>query len=202
MRDAIDHFDFCSYLVVAVFLYATARQVARHFPRFATGMAWTAVAVFLAVGVSAYVNVEPAQPMAVLAILIVSCIAASASALATAVLLPPLMSLWDGWKQIVEKNEFFKRARELELEKHREELERAEQHARWVDAERLRLESLPPPPVPPPPPTKEELANAARRRFESTVSMLNAMELDDIERKAGKDQAKQKLLQELGRIMS
>ena len=201
MLNAIARFDICSYFVVAVFLYMTARQVACLFPRFAKGMAWTAVAVFLAVGVSGYSLIRMAKPMDVLAVLFIACIAASASSLAAAVLLPPLGSLWDGWKRIDEKQKEEARRREIELEKHGVELERGEQHARWVESERLRVAALPPPPTPKPPPTNDELADAARRQYESTVRMLNAMQLDDIERKSALSVAKQKLLKELGRIM-
>ena len=101
MRDAIVRFDFCSYLIVAIFLFVFARHIAVLFPRFAAGMAWTAVVVFLFVGVSGYAVIRPGWPMDVLAVLFIACIAASASSLTAAVLLPPFAALWDGWQQIV-----------------------------------------------------------------------------------------------------
>ena len=81
------------------------------------------------------------------------------------------------------------------------ELNQAELHARWEDAERIRVAALPPPPAPKPPPTKDELADESRRKYEWTVRMLGEMDLNEMERNAGLSQAKQKLLKDLEKVM-
>lgn len=202
MRDAIARFDLCSYLAVTVFLYVVAGQVARHFPRHAPAMAWTAVTGLLGVGTWGYVAVRPTRPMEVIAILVVAAIGAAASALGTAVLLPPLVSLWEGWRAMVGRQADAARRRREEGQRLRDEQERAEREHQWIEAERLRRESAPPAPPRPPPPTKEALAAAAREWYEATLRILDETLTDETERAAGRDLAKQKLLRELERIMS
>src|SRR5687768_13856108 len=100
MKDVIERVDLCSYLVVAVVLYAAARQAALHLPRFAPGMRWAATATLLAVGGLGYAQVRPENGSEVIAIAVVGWICAAAAALGAAVLLPPLASLRDGWRNM------------------------------------------------------------------------------------------------------
>src|SRR5438270_5919797 len=100
MKDVVARFDFCSSLLVAVALHATARQVAHHLPRYAPVMLWGAVAVLLAVGGLGYAQVRPRDGTEVVGIAVVAWICAAAAALAVAVLLPPLASLREGWKRM------------------------------------------------------------------------------------------------------
>lgn len=204
MSDAIGRFDLCSSVVVAALLYAMARQVAAWFPRFAAAMVWTGIGTFLVVGVTGYRGIESDRPLEILAVLFVAGIAASVAALAAAVLLPPFASLWDGWKMSRERQEAVKQQMELALHKHREELDQAEAHARWAESERLRVAAIPPPPVPPPPPPppkREERERVARNRYESSLRLLDSLDLDEYERRAGRDLAKQKLFQDLEGIL-
>jgi len=191
MRDVIARVDLCSYLVVAVALHAAARQVAQHIPRFAPGMRWAAVATLLLAGASGYVEVRPMGGAEVIAIAVVAWICASAAALAAVVLLPPFASLYDGWREIQDRRE--------------EERRREAARQRAEDEERRRLASLPPPipppPPPPPPPTAEERAAAARRRYEHKLRIIDASPLDDAEKRAAREKAKQELLRELDGVL-
>jgi hypothetical protein len=191
MRDVVARFDFCSYLVVAVALFAAARQVAHHAPRFAPAMRWAAVATLLLVGGRGYAEVRPRDGTEVIAVAVVAWICASAAALAAVVLLPPFASLYDGWREIQDRRE---------AEQKREEARR-----RAEDEEQRRLASLPPPipppPPPPPPPTAEERAAAARRGYQDKLRIIDASPLDEVEREAAREKAKQDLLRALDGVL-
>lgn len=197
MRDAVVRFDFCSYLVVAACLYAAAHRVAHHFPRIAGGMWWAGIVTLLLCGGVGYAEVRPAGAKDVFGIAVVSWICASAAALAAAALLPPLLAVYDGWKRTAAawKAED-ERRRVLQM---RERFEQAEAQRR--EAEAMFLASLPPPPAPPPPPTKEALAAAAQERYETTLRMLETAPLDELERRAAIERAKQTLLRDLDKAM-
>ncbi len=199
MQDVVARFDFCSYLAVAVFLHAAARQVAHHVPRFAPGMLWVALATLLAVGALGYDRVQPSTATEVIGVAVVAWICAAAAALAAAVLLPPLASLRDGWrkmsidwKQAVERQREAERKRvareEAELARRKREEERAE--AKRRDSEK------------PKPPTKAELIEEAKTRYEATLLLLEGAGLSEGELRAAKEKAKQKYLNELDGLLS
>jgi hypothetical protein len=191
MRDILLRFDFCSYLVVGVCAYVIARRAGQFLPRFTQTMWWTAMAVLLSVAGYAYIEVRPVRPFEILGIAIIAGIAACVAALATAVILPPLAWVLDSWRTGVDrrKAEAEQRLREEQQRLLQEQAERA----RWERAQAAAAyrRSVPPPP------TRQEKAQAVRQRYEETLRLLEGADLDDLERKAARDQAKQKYLREL-----
>jgi hypothetical protein len=83
-----------------------------------------------------------------------------------------------------------------------EEGRRAMEERRKAESERLRREQTSPPsPEPPPPRPREELAAHAKQRYDETLRLLAAAQLDEAELKAGRDKAKQDYLRELDSIV-
>lgn len=190
--------DFCSLLLVAVAGHVTAGAVARRLPRFAGAMGWAAVSALLAVCAWGYAELRPTTPLEILGTLVVAWVVASAAALFTATLLPPLAAVHDGWRSM-------RAAWRAEAE--REEAERrkavddaaAEGRRRALEAWRRAEEANRPPP--PPPPTPEQVVAAARRRHDDAVRLLEAAGLGGVELEAGKRRAKLKFLEEIDGVM-
>jgi hypothetical protein len=86
---------------------------------------------------------------------------------------------------------------QLQVQKEKQERERQEM-ARRIEEERRQQELSV---VIPPEPTREELLRAAQERYDSTLALLASASLDDTERKAAQEQAKQRYLRELDEIM-
>lgn len=193
MRDAVARFDCCSYLAVAVFLTMTARLVAHHHPRFASGMAWAGIATLLAVGATGYAEVRPTGTVRTLGVAVIAWICAAAAGLAAAVLLPPLASLRDGWREAAERRKAEadrKRAEEERADRERREsdvaLERQRRREEEERLERDRLATLPPAP------SRDEMwAEAVAKRDEEVRAAQ--MIMDELERRSKIEQAERKL---------
>jgi hypothetical protein len=203
MRDVVGRFDFCSYLIVAIALQVVVNRVAYHFPRFARGMWWTAIATLLVVGGLGYAEVQPAEPMPAFGVAIVAWICASAAALASIVLVPPFASLFQGWKDIAAERE---RRAEQQRREHEEERQRAaleeqakaaEQDRRRAEALRLEAERLKPRP-----PTRAERITEAKAKYEAALALIEESGLVDAELRAAKLKAKQEYLKDLEQVLS
>ncbi len=77
------------------------------------------------------------------------------------------------------------------------EREQAER-ARRADEERRRQEEIA---RRPPPPTREERLAAAKQRYETSLHLLASAGLDEIERKAAQERAKQQYLRDIDGVM-
>ncbi|MFO0826137.1 MAG: hypothetical protein U0792_23975 [Gemmataceae bacterium] len=202
MRDLISRVDFCSYLVVAVFLSFVARAVANHLPRFTRGMVWSAIAALLLVGYLGFTEVRPRSGDQVFALLLVAWIASAAAALVAAVLLPPIVAVIDGWREMeqVWATEAQRRERD---EKERTEREKAESERKAAESERKVREEAARAAAErtPPPPTKEERVAAARAVHEQTLALIAKAGLSESELHAATEKAKQDYLKQLDGIL-
>lgn len=195
MRDILTRFDFCSYLVVGVLAYVLVRRAGQFLPRFAGAMWWAGIVVLLGITVYGYIEVRPAKPFEIFGLAMVAGIAACAAGLATAVILVPLTWVFGRCTEVIENRRTAVRLRTellLQAEQERRLADQQEQARRErAQAKEEYRRSLPPPL------TREDRALAAKRRYEETLRLLEGANLDELEQKAARDQAKQKYLRDI-----
>jgi hypothetical protein len=200
MREAVGRFDPCSYLVVAIALQVVVNRVASHFPRFARGMWWTAIATLLVAGGVGYAEVRPAGPIPAFGVAIVAWICASAAALASIVLVPPFASLYRGWQDAAAERERLseqRRREEADAQQRAAAQEAAEQARRRAEADRLEAER-----AKPRPPTRAERIAEAKARYDTALALIDESGLSDVELRAARLKAKQAYLKELDQVLS
>jgi len=103
MEAIVERVDLCSYAIIGYVLQMIVVGATKAFPRFARFMWWSAILTLLTVGGAGYATVLPTSFWYVVAIALVAWITASAVALASMVLIPPFMSLYDGWRENVKR---------------------------------------------------------------------------------------------------
>lgn len=200
MREFIERFDICFYPLVVWILLVLNRSAARMRPRATPLMGWSAATAFLAAVAFGYQDFQPANGMALFAVLVCAGIVAGVAALAVFVICPPILAatdgIWSGLKRRADERRWARDRAEREREQQRadEREERQRQDERVRDLARLEWQRNNPPP---PPPTREQLAAAAKTRYDATLAMIAQAGFDETVARNARLDAEQHYMREL-----
>jgi hypothetical protein len=186
--------DVCGTLLTAGGFHVVFRTAGNRLPRFEGWMQWVWISVFLATVGSEFFEARNGND--VLAAIISAWLLAGLAGATTAVFLPPVVAIWEGWKD----RDFRRAVAHLARQRADREEERRERQQAWAKAHQAYLESRPKPRPPPPPPTAAQREAAANVRFQTRCRRFQTAGLTGYELEAAIEQAKQQFLRELYEI--